>query len=438
MALEKNWKGMSKKERQASGYTRDQYKKMRQKAKGRSQRQNKRMDERKIHDSGDIKYDSRAAGQGHFDNQDVKNLERMGYSAEQIKQHAAGISRKNMSTRTAIKMGKHDDINFNDLENYDPSAVGRRNKFDLGKAEVREMVKSGRSAKEVNDWAKQNNYSLGGKAQSFLNKRLSAMTEQPPTDVTDPGDGTPIVNTDPEVTTPEVTTPETETTPENPTPPTETFEPVEGVTSPTPSRNNGIFNTGDGNINNQGTNNGTQAIVDGDNNGIIGEGNTQVQGDVSQSIGKTQGDQDLDFTNNGTFIGNNNQGADFSVTIGSNGVGGSGGSASAGAAGLDNMMAATAYGALNENAYHKSSAQLNGTTGAAQAVALGKQLTGAQERIAGLDYAARLNPMFWDAKSKQQTNLYMGDIWKYKAPDFNLPDPLKPVEADLDTDDFDI
>ena len=43
------------------------------------------------------------------------------------------------------------------------------------------------------------------------------------------------------------------------------------------------------------------------------------------------------------------------------------------------------------------------------------------------------NPLYWKSRADVQTGDYLGDIWNFKAPDYQMPDPLDPVKApDID------
>ena len=117
------------------------------------------------------------------------------------------------------------------------------------------------------------------------------------------------------------------------------------------------------------------------------------------------------FTNTGTFIGNNNQGADFSVNIGDSSS--------------DNMKNALKYMAINTNAHQKSQAQMSGATRSAQASEAAKTLTNSEQRIANDDYITRIQPQYMGAKATQsQVELY-GDTFKFETPDFLMPKPPK-------------
>ena len=117
------------------------------------------------------------------------------------------------------------------------------------------------------------------------------------------------------------------------------------------------------------------------------------------------------FTNTGQVFGNNNQGADFSVNIG--------GDAS------DNMKNAVSYSAINDNAFAKSQSQMNGLSRSSQAIAAANALTGAGQDIANTDYTTRLNALYMGAKGTQAKTQLYGDVFKFEAPEFKMPEPSK-------------
>ena len=120
------------------------------------------------------------------------------------------------------------------------------------------------------------------------------------------------------------------------------------------------------------------------------------------------------FTNTGTFVGNNNQGNDYSVNIA--------GDASS------NLKGSAQYMAMNDNAFAKSQAQLSGLGRASQQVEAANLQTNSAQDIANTDYLSRINPMFMGAKATQaQTQLY-GDTFKFELPKFEMPVPGKKPE----------
>ena len=117
------------------------------------------------------------------------------------------------------------------------------------------------------------------------------------------------------------------------------------------------------------------------------------------------------FTNTGQIFGNNNQGADFSVNIS--------GDAS------DNMKNAVSYSAINDNAFAKSQSQMSGMSRSSQAIAAANALTGAEQEIANTDYTTRLNSLYMGAKGTQAKTQLYGDVFKFEAPEFKMPEPGK-------------
>lgn len=155
-----------------------------------------------------------------------------------------------------------------------------------------------------------------------------------------------------------------------------------------------------------------------------------VGGNLDQNVGK-KGD-----TN--TTIGDNNQighgatiGGDYSVTIGGNQAGNGQQAGGTGASfGFNNMQLAGSYNALNENAYHRSSAQLNGAGRAAQASAAAGEITGATDRVANLYNATGMDQNYWRNKANAQSNFYLGDIFKegFGGYDWTMPDAPNKIE----------
>ena len=175
------------------------------------------------------------------------------------------------------------------------------------------------------------------------------------------------------------------------------------------------------------------------NNGGVAMGDNSS---IEQSVGNTKGNQTNNWSmgDNSWFIGNNNQGADYSVVIGNNNVGGGGsgsgsGSGSGTNGGMSNMQSATAYGALNNNAWQRSQSDLSGLGRAGQAIAAADAFTGAQNRIAGLDYQVRNDQLDWFDRANKQTGLYLGDVWNFTPSPWVMPDNQENADFDPDDDD---
>ena len=349
---------------------------------------------------------------------DVRKMRSAGFSDAQIKSVAERAGVGNVKASVQKRYGLHGAASpVENLENYDVDSIGRTTakkdgseRVDLNKAEIRHLLDSNHSATEINDWAKRNNYTMGTYAQSFLNKRLNSMTNQPPTDITAETPETPQIDTKPDMPAPpQFNTPDPITAPEMPEFKLPEFDP-QPMPMPPPGG------------------------IPGEGGGYKGTGDFTVGRDLNQNVGKVQGDQELHFTNTGTFIGNNNQGADYSVTIGMNQAGNNAGTPAYNSnnAMMGNIMSGAALGALNDNAYHKSQSQLSGATRGAQDIYRTEQIKNTQGRADALRYNAALRPQYWQSRATLQSNLYLGDLYGMRAPSFVMPKPPKQPEADLE------
>ena len=153
--------------------------------------------------------------------------------------------------------------------------------------------------------------------------------------------------------------------------------------------------------------------------------------DLNQNVGKT-GDTNTTIGDNNTIGHGATIGGDYSVTIGGNSAGnGQQGSGTGNVqGGMNNMQLSASYNALNDNAYHKSSAQLNGAGRAAQASAAANDITGAQDRVANLYNATGMDQNYWRQKANAQSNFYLGDIFKegFGGYDWTMPDAPNKIE----------
>ena len=153
--------------------------------------------------------------------------------------------------------------------------------------------------------------------------------------------------------------------------------------------------------------------------------------DLNQNVGK-KGDTNTTIGDNNTIGHGATIGGDYSVTIGGNSAGnGQGGSGTGNVqGGMNNMQLGASYNALNDNAYHKSSAQLNGAGAAAQASAAAAEITGAQDRVANLYNATGMDQNYWRQKANAQSNFYLGDIFKegFGGYDWTMPDAPNKIE----------
>mgnify|MGYP003125365544 CR=1 FL=1 len=246
---------------------------------------------------------------------DIKKMESQGFTDAQIKSVAERAGAGNVKANIQRKYGIHGAASKPaSLDDYDVDSMGRTtpNKYgderaDLNKAEVKFLLKdSNFSAGDINDWAKKNNYSFGTNAQSFLNKRLNAMTQQPATDVTDAGDGSPVINTKPTATVQPAPTGDINTTV------TDNSQTIDNS-----QRGGNVINMGGSDT----TETGSSANGRGSTSVYKGTGDFVVGGDLNQNVGKVMGDQTNTLSNTGTFIGDNNQGADYSTAFGFNTAG---------------------------------------------------------------------------------------------------------------------
>ena len=430
-----------------------------------------------INTGGGITYDNSEAGKPRFDAKDIKNLKEQGYEDSQISEYANSLDRDQVGAAAQVKTGAYLPEDVSNLDNYDPMSIGNtrvaagkdQTGADLQKSELKHLMETGgHSAQELNEWAKANDYSLGGKAQKFLNKQLNL----PTTDVTAPPGEEPDIDTTPIPTViddPVAPPSDNDYDIEPPNddvsqPYVPPFEDNSGDDIEIGDNTGGIADSGEGNVGIIGDSN----VVGDDNQYIDGNNNNQVGGDVDdsvfvagdndgqiannggvaigdgssveQNLGNTRGDTNSEFTmgDGSWFIGNNNQGADYSVVIGNQSIGGTGTFVPGYSSGLNNMQGAAGYGALNNNAFQRSQSEMNGLTRSAQASASAKLMTGINERLAGYDYAARSTSDVMRDKSDAQNMRYLGALDNYSPPAFVMPDPLKSIQPNyLNEDDDD-
>ena len=255
--------------------------------------------------------------------------------------------------------------------NQDGFDVNTYGKGHVSGQEMKRMRQDGMSSSEIEGMT--DGMQMTARATKQLNRKKAkekaqAVQVQTPEEATAPVTPAPGVNPPQDYSTPGTPTPKIPPSPTNPEP---------GIVKPNMP---GEISMGDtGNVGKVG-----------DITTTIGDGNTII----------------------GSPIGN-----DYSVTIGNTGVTGGG-------SGLDNMMGAAAYNALNNNAWAQSQSQLNGTMGAATGIALGEQMTGASERVANLYNMAGQSQQYWNNKANAQQGLYLGDVWNQGGHDWvQAPNP---------------
>ena len=365
---------------------------------------------------------------------------------------------------------------------------------DLQKSELQHLMEEGgHSAYELNEWAKSNQYALGGKAQKFLNKQLETAT----TDVTAPPDEEPEINTNPDIVTKHknesgggyddfdfapITTqavgedgnglPDigdigggtTMAVWENGGgPPVYTAAVgedgggVQPITSE-PNVNPGIGGNADDSIIGVGNAEGDDnQVVSGDNNVVVdgdtddsvfvaGDNDGQIANDggiamgdnssIEAQIGGDRGDSyvgDFSMGDGSSFIGNYQPNADYSVTIGNQTFGGGGTPGGTGTTGFNNMQNAASYTALNNNQWAQSQNTLNGMTRAAQASLQGNLQTNADARINAYDFNAQHQPETWKQRMKDMQATLFGSTSQYPTFTWNNPTKADPIETTYNT-----
>ena len=406
--------------------------------------------------SGGISYNPGDAGKQRFDAKDIKELKNQGYDDNQISDYAQAFDRDQIGAAAQVKTGMYLPEDVSNLDNYDPMSIGNtrvaagkdQRGADIQKSELKYLMEEGgHSAQELNEWYKANDYSLGGKAQKFLNKKLNL----PTTDVTAPPDEDPDINTNPDAAGDQnINVGSDNSVGDNNTIGDGNINTDGGdfVTDPgndiflgdgDGDDRTGIGEIGDGsqvgvgeNFNQVGGDVDDSVFVAGDNDGQIANNGGVAMGDNSnleQNLGNTRGDTNSNFTmgDGSWFIGNNNQGADYSVVIGNQNVGGTGTFVPGYTTGLNNMQGAAGYSALNDNAFLRSQSMMSGLGRASQASAAAQQMTGANERIAGFDLAARSVSDTYRDKSQAQNTRYLGGLDLYSPPAFVMPEQLRQV-----------
>ena len=169
------------------------------------------------------------------------------------------------------------------------------------------------------------------------------------------------------------------------------------------------------------------------------DGSFTVGGDINADIGK-DGDMTTTIGDYNTIGAGSSIGNDYSVTIGSQsfgnnnsggltgGYGSTGGPFGGNSNPLASMQQAAAYGALNDNAWARSRAQLNGYGRAAGASQEAARITGATDRVGTLYNFAGQSQNYWNQKATAQQGFYLGDMFNYRAPNWVMPPPPKQPE----------
>ena len=121
--------------------------------------------------------------------------------------------------------------------------------------------------------------------------------------------------------------------------------------------------------------------------------------------------QNIDINGNN----NSNIGNDYSVNI-----------SSKKGKGLNNMQSAMAYIGLNDNRSAKDSAQFNPYSTAYQTMKTVDDTAGKGVDRRGYNVVGMTANYFGD-KSKKQDNFTLGDVWKFKAPEYVVPESDKDI-----------
>ncbi len=282
----------------------------------------------------------------------------------------------------------------------------------------------GFKASEVNEMIKERGYTLGSGAQQLLNKHLEKQGSDVRTDITDPKDGTPVMDTKPPFEVPDRLT----------------HMPVKDVAQIINDDSKIRGGKGDDNINRG----GSQIIADqrlsqkidnrvdkmndnklettiGDDNVFYGPYNSGMQ-DFSVNIngGQLNADQ---------RVGGGSKMADGSV---SEGVRKQSGAMGLGGGGADNFASTAASMALFENILKRNDAQFSGAGRAQAAIDAAERQIGSAQRVANLDYLTRNNPQYNEAKATAIGGKYLGDLDSYATPD--LVKTADPEKYDVDFD----
>lgn len=137
-------------------------------------------------DVGDrtIVHNSKDAGQKLFDSDDVDALKDKGYTQEEVNTHAANVDRGRIHASAQLATGAHMPDDVSNLDAYDVYSIGNQKAargketkgVDLNKEELQYLMdEGGHSGDDLDAWIKKNNYSVGDKAQSFLNDYITSV-----------------------------------------------------------------------------------------------------------------------------------------------------------------------------------------------------------------------------------------------------------------------
>ena len=329
---------------------------------------------------------------------DLKNARNSGMSEAEMRsqynQHLAEGGRVGQGAQARMEgMRKYDsldDFHHDHIKGHNINPDNPRQK-DISGMEMINLLKNNNfNAREVNDMVKARNLSLGNRAQTQLNKALAKLGSKMPTDITDPGDGTPVITTLP----------------------IPTIEKSQTQKIDNDMELEQEFNQGSDKFNHSPV---TNTI--GDNATFYGP---YVGGhyDASINIGTQSGSQSLAA----------GQGMDGSgaVTIED---GGGTGAMGLGGRGLDNLASGVATMGLLENLYGRQNMAFSAAGRAGATIDAAEKDTGVTDRLNKLNYVYGY-PGYNEAKSQLIEGRTYGDLDAFKVP--NWKDTADPEKYDLD------
>ena len=367
------------------------------------------------------KYDYKSAGHSKFDHHDIKALRKAGYDDDAIAKYSSSLGANQLSEGIRHNWskfaGEHATKGFDKSKGIESFDVGKG--FNI--SDVRYLQKQGFSDKEISDFAHKSVLE-GGKSHG--NAMSQYMHKQGRLDYMHGA----WKNAKKKA---EAATNNSINDSFNSTDNSQTDNSMNDSNNIKDSLNtDGSFNTDmsqqadiDDSFNTDNSVNDSFNTTDSFNT----DNRFTVEGDLDQNIGKS-GDMTTNIGSNNTFGAGSSIGNDYSVTIGNQNAGNAG-NGGASNQGLANMQGMAAYSALNNNAWAKSSSQLNGYGRAAGASQEAAKRTGATSRVANLYNVTGADQTYWKNKATAQQGFYLGDIFKYRAPTWTMPSaPKKPQD----------
>lgn len=342
-------------------------------------------------------------GKAGIVSKDIKNARAAGMSDAKMKRqydrHLAEGGRIHQGAQARMEgMRKYDSLDDFDADhiaghNLNPNR--KRRTHDVSGMEMINLLKNNEfDAREVNQMVKDRNLSLGNRAQNRLNKELAKLGSKMPTDITDPGDGTPVITTLPIPTigdsfnqdTTQTQTQKIDNTMEMP----QTFL------------------------------QGSDKFNDSDTTNTFGDGATIygsfIGGGLDQSIniGTQSGKQSLAAGQSMDDSG--------AVTIED---GGGTGAMGLGGRGIDNIGSGVATMGLLENLYGRQNVNFSASGRAASTIDAAEKDTDVTDRLNKLNYVYGY-PKYNEDKAIVTEGRYLGDLDAFPTPDWvNTADPEK-------------